>query len=406
MKDDAAAVEKESEQIKRPLHADLQGVRRARHARTSRFHAPRCAEGLGARWRSAPCSPSRAVLAAAPPATAVTPALIEAAKKEGKVVYYTSVDLPLAEKIAKAFEARYPGVARARSSAPAPSACSSASARSTEPHLRGRRGELLGRRAFHRLEARGLARAIRAGGRGEALSRRAQGCRRGCSRASASGSASIAYNTNLVKAGGGAEELRRSARSEMERQDGEGASGLQRHHHDRDVPAAARSRLGLSGEARAAEASCSCSRRPIRRRSSRSASAPMQADGNEYNIFQIKEGGGPVETGLCRPRARRWSIGPNGVFKNAPNPNAARLFQSFVLLGGVPAAHRRRRRAALGASAGQGEAGPQAAVKDIKTDEGGRGRRSRRRRGDQEPAMHRSSRYERARHARQPFHAT
>ncbi len=51
------------------------------------------------------------MLAAAPPATAVTPALIEAAKKEGKVVYYTSVDLPLAEKIAKAFEAKYPGVA-------------------------------------------------------------------------------------------------------------------------------------------------------------------------------------------------------------------------------------------------------------------------------------------------------
>ena len=51
------------------------------------------------------------VRAAAPPAEAVTPALIEAAKKEGKVVYYTSVDLPLAEKIAKAFEAKYPGVA-------------------------------------------------------------------------------------------------------------------------------------------------------------------------------------------------------------------------------------------------------------------------------------------------------
>ena len=51
------------------------------------------------------------VQAAAPPATSVTPALMEAAKKEGKVVYYTSVDLPLAEKIAKAFEADIPGVA-------------------------------------------------------------------------------------------------------------------------------------------------------------------------------------------------------------------------------------------------------------------------------------------------------
>ncbi len=51
------------------------------------------------------------VTSKAPPAEAVTPALIEAAKKEGKVVYYTSIDLPLAEKIAKAFEAKYPGIA-------------------------------------------------------------------------------------------------------------------------------------------------------------------------------------------------------------------------------------------------------------------------------------------------------
>ena len=51
------------------------------------------------------------MLAAAPPATAITPALIEAAKKEGKVVWYTSVDLPVAETVAKAFEAKYPGIA-------------------------------------------------------------------------------------------------------------------------------------------------------------------------------------------------------------------------------------------------------------------------------------------------------
>src|ERR1043166_8947683 len=49
--------------------------------------------------------------AGAPPTTAITPELIAAAQKEGKVVYYPSVDLPLAEKIAKAFEAKFPGVA-------------------------------------------------------------------------------------------------------------------------------------------------------------------------------------------------------------------------------------------------------------------------------------------------------
>src|SRR5580700_6142393 len=49
--------------------------------------------------------------AAAPPPTAITPDLIAAARKEGKVVWYTSVDLPLAEKVAKAFEEKYSGIA-------------------------------------------------------------------------------------------------------------------------------------------------------------------------------------------------------------------------------------------------------------------------------------------------------
>ena len=54
---------------------------------------------------------STRVMAAAPPPEPVTPALIEAAKKEGQVSYYTSTDLPVAEKLAKAFEAKYPGIA-------------------------------------------------------------------------------------------------------------------------------------------------------------------------------------------------------------------------------------------------------------------------------------------------------
>src|ERR1700693_817617 len=54
---------------------------------------------------------STRVMASAPPPEPVTPALIEAAKKEGKVSYYTSTDLPVAEKLAKAFEAKYPGIA-------------------------------------------------------------------------------------------------------------------------------------------------------------------------------------------------------------------------------------------------------------------------------------------------------
>ena len=49
--------------------------------------------------------------AAAPPAEAITPQLIEAAKKEAKVVLYSAMDLPVGERLGKAFEAQYPGIA-------------------------------------------------------------------------------------------------------------------------------------------------------------------------------------------------------------------------------------------------------------------------------------------------------
>src|ERR1700688_3477474 len=50
------------------------------------------------------------VRAEAPPAQAITPQLIEAAKKEGKVILYSSMDLPVGEKLGKAFEAAYPSI--------------------------------------------------------------------------------------------------------------------------------------------------------------------------------------------------------------------------------------------------------------------------------------------------------
>src|SRR5665213_1097795 len=54
---------------------------------------------------------STRVMADVPPAEPVTPDLIAAARKEGQVIYYTSTDLPVAEGLAKAFEAKYPGIA-------------------------------------------------------------------------------------------------------------------------------------------------------------------------------------------------------------------------------------------------------------------------------------------------------
>src|ERR1700687_4318452 len=49
--------------------------------------------------------------AAAPEPVAITSALVEAARKEAKVILYSSMDLPVGEKLGKAFEAHYPGIA-------------------------------------------------------------------------------------------------------------------------------------------------------------------------------------------------------------------------------------------------------------------------------------------------------
>jgi iron(III) transport system substrate-binding protein len=49
--------------------------------------------------------------AEAPAPSAVTPALVAAATKEGKIAFYTSIELGVAQSVGHAFEAKYPGIA-------------------------------------------------------------------------------------------------------------------------------------------------------------------------------------------------------------------------------------------------------------------------------------------------------
>ncbi len=56
----------------------------------------------------------------------------------------------------------------------------------------------------------------------------------------------------------------------------------------------------------------------------------VMADGNDYNLQLLKEQGKPVEV-VYASEGAPLIIVPSGVFKNAPNPNAARLFQSYFL---------------------------------------------------------------------------
>ena len=51
-----------------------------------------------------------AAASAAPTPASITQQLVDAAKQEGMVVFYTSIELQTAEKIGKAFEAAYPEI--------------------------------------------------------------------------------------------------------------------------------------------------------------------------------------------------------------------------------------------------------------------------------------------------------
>ena len=56
---------------------------------------------------------------------------------------------------------------------------------------------------------------------------------------------------------------------------------------------------------------------------------PVMADGNEYNMFTLKERGSPVEI-VYPAEGTPFIASPSAVLARAPHPNAARLFQSFL----------------------------------------------------------------------------
>ena len=82
----------------------------------------------------------------------------------------------------------------------------------------------------------------------------------------------------------------------------------------------------------------------------------VMADGNEYGIVLLKEAGQPVEP-VYPAEGTPTISGPTGIFASAPHPNAARLFQAWLHTPRDPAILRRLHRAVFGACAGAVEAG-------------------------------------------------
>ena len=139
------------------------------------------------------------VRAAAPPAEAITPALIEAAKKEGKCAFYTAMDLQFAEKLGKEFEAKYPGIAVRVERSGAERVFTRIGQEYVEQHPCRRRGQHRRPVALHRLEAQRLARALSARGRGASITTRPIYDPDGCIVTTRVLVSPFGYNTNLVK---------------------------------------------------------------------------------------------------------------------------------------------------------------------------------------------------------------
>ena len=269
---------------------------------------------------------STRVLAAAPPPEPVTPALIEAAKKEGKVIYYTSTDLPVAEKLAKAFEAKYPGI-------------------SVRVERTGaeRVFQRIGQEYASNIHAVDIVNSsdaahfivwkrdgVLAPYVPEEVAKFYPDEHKDPDGQFASFRvwlSIIAYNTNLVKA----EDAPKSFADLL---DPKWKGKIVKAHPGysgtimtatfqlaRDLGWGYLEKLSQQGVMQVQSASDPPKKLALGERA-------VQADGNEYNLFQLREAGQPVEP-LYASEGTPLIVGPNGVFKNAPNPNAARLFQSY-----------------------------------------------------------------------------
>src|SRR6201988_1002609 len=271
---------------------------------------------------------STRVLADAPPPEPVTPALIEAGKKEGQGIHYTSTDLPVAEKLAKAFEAKYSGIA-VRVERTGAERVFQRIGQESSSHIHAvdvvnssdaahfivwKRDGILAPYVpedvakFYPPEHRDVD--------GQYASWRVW-------------LSIIAYNTGLVKA----EEAPKSFADLLDpKWKGKivkahpGYSGTimtATYQMQRDLGWTWFEQLAKQNIMQVQSSADPPKKLDLGERA-------VMADGNEYNIFQLKEKGRPVEI-VYPTEGAPLIIGPNGLMKNAPNPNAAKLFQSFCL---------------------------------------------------------------------------
>jgi iron(III) transport system substrate-binding protein len=285
--------------------------------------------------------------AAAPPPEAVTQDLIAAARKEGKVVHYTSVDLPLAEKVGKAFEAKYPGIAVriertgaervftriAQEQASRIYACDVVQSSDAAHFVVWKRDGLL--LPYVPQDVAQHYPAEHKDPDGQFASYRVYLC-------------VMARNTSLVKPEDAPKGFRdlldpKWAGKIVKAHPGYSGTILTATYQTaRDVGWDYFEKLAKQRIMQVQSASDPPKKLAVGERA-------IMADGIEYGVFQAKEDGKPIDP-IYAVEGSPLIIGPNGIMKSAPNPNAAQLFQNFMLsaecqqfnvdFGGLRSAHK------------------------------------------------------------------
>ena len=265
--------------------------------------------------------------AAGPEAAGVTPALIEAARKEGKIAFYSALELNISEKLARVFEARYPGIAarversgaerifqrieqeQASHIAGVDLVCSTDPAHFiywnkkdwVAPYLTD---EMVKNFPKEQVHADGTSATV-------------------CAWFSV-----IGYNTDLVKA----EEAPKSYADLLDpKWKGKIAKGhpgysgailTATYQISRDLGWEYFEKLAQQKVMQLQSAA-----EPPRKVAA--GERALQADGNDYSLTLYKDQGRPVEP-VYATEGTPMIVVETGVFKSSPNPNAARLFQHFL----------------------------------------------------------------------------
>ncbi len=272
-------------------------------------------------------------LAAPPEAMSITPALIEAAKKEGVVSYYTAVDVKVAEKVAQAFKEKYPGI---------------------EVQVERTGAERLFQRVGQEIES-GINNAdvINTSDAAHALYWKRKGwlapvlpdevakhfdeahydAADGTYAVWRATLSPIGYNTTLVKPDAApksfADLLDPKWKGKIVKAH-PGYSGTvltATHQIARDLGWDYLEKLAKQ-DVMQVQSATDPSKKIV------SGERAVSADGTEYNLILAKRGGAPIEI-VYAAEGTPFVPGPSAVFAKAPHPNAARLFHlwSFSLEG-------------------------------------------------------------------------